>query len=156
MVSDTLLAQDRKSLLVKSRCEKKRMQGQPCMSPNCMLPSNAAIDPLYIYMYPLLTIGTSLLQHTGPFSMHTPFNVLDTPIKRWWMRQHTHRAKALRMWVHRVMARMEKLQQESTVATEDDLSNDLIAIMADGDKDVQKLPETSFQRMFWAQQVHTT
>ena len=58
------------------------------------------------------------------------------------------------MQVQRVTARMEKLQQESTVATEEDFSNDVIAIMADGDKDMQKLPETSLQRMFWEQQVY--
>ena len=56
--------------------------------------------------------------------------------------------------VQRVTARLEKLQEESTVATEEDLSGDLIAIMTDGEKDMQKLSATSFQRMFWEQQVY--
>ena len=60
----------------------------------------------------------------------------------------------LKIQVQRVTARLEKLQEESTVATEEDLSGDLIAIMTDGEKDIQKLSATRFQRMFWEQQVY--
>lgn len=86
--------------------------------------------------------------------MKTPFSILNTPGKRTHMRHLQQKARMLKMQVQRVTARLEKLQEESTVATEEDLSGDLIAIMTDGVKGIHKLSATSFQRMFWEQQVY--
>jgi len=82
--------------------------------------------------------------------MKTPFSILNMPGKRSHMRHLQQKTRMLKMQVQRVTARLEQLQEESTGATEEDLglSGDLIAIMTDGEKDMQKLPETSFQRMF--------
>ena len=52
------------------------------------------------------------------------------------------------MQIQRMTAQIEKLQPESTVDIEEDLSTDLIVIMADGEQEIHKLPQLNFQRMF--------
>ena len=93
---------------------------------------------------PCLDLWHNVLDCTGTFSMKTPFSILNMPGKRTHMRHLQQKARMLKMQVQRVTARLEKLQEESTVATEEDLSGDLIVIMIDGEKDIQKLSATSF------------
>ena len=90
----------------------------------------------------------------GPPNLTTPFNVLDTPGKKRQVQYHQRRVKALLMKNKRLDARLEKLQQESSVTDDDDLSSDLISIMSNEEKKVEELPGTDIQRLFWEQQVH--
>ena len=86
-------------------------------------------------------------------SKHTPFSLLDTPAKRMRLRHQYQRAKALAMQVQRRKARLEKVQQQSVVILEEDMASDLVAVMGEARKEMEKLPESSFKRMFWEQQV---
>ena len=73
-------------------------------------------------------------------SKHTPFSMLDTPAKRMHLRHQYQWAKALAMQVQQQKARLEKVQQQSVV-------------MGEARKEMEKLPKSSFKRMFWEQQV---
>ena len=86
--------------------------------------------------------------------MKTPFSLLDTPGKKRHMRQVLRRSRALLAQVQRTKARLEKVQQQSSLVIEEELSNDLLTIMAEAEEGVQKLPDSSFKKMFWEQQVH--
>ena len=86
--------------------------------------------------------------------MRTPFSLLDTPGKKRHMRQVLQRLRALLAQVQRTKARLEKVQQQSTLVIEEELSSNLLAIMAEAEEGVQKLPDNSFKKMFWEQQVH--
>ena len=77
--------------------------------------------------------------------MKIPINILNIPGKRKHMRQQQKRARTLKVEIQRMTAQIEKLQHESTVDIEEDLTNNLIAIMANREKDIHKLPESSFQ-----------
>ena len=93
------------------------------------------------------------LSFTRLFSMKTPFSVLDTLGKRKHVKQLLQRARTLQAQVQRTKARLAQVQQQSTMAVEEELSEDLVAIMAEADEGMQKLPEGSFKKMFWKQQV---
>ena len=95
---------------------------------------------------------TNILNIAGVLHMNTPFNVLNTPDKRRHMRYHRRKAMTLKVHMQRVTAKMERLQQESVETTEE-LSNNLMSIMAEEQENIQKLPDTSFRRTFWEQQV---
>ena len=88
--------------------------------------------------------------------MTTTFSHLDTPGKRRHMKQHLQRVRALRRQVERKTAQLEKVQQQSTMIVHEDLSSDLATIMDSAAEEISKLPDTSFKRMFWEQQVCTT
>ena len=92
----------------------------------------------------------------APISKHTPFSMLDTPAKRMRLRHHLQRAKALAIQVQRQKVRLEKVQQQSDIILEEDMASDLMAVMGEAKSEVEKLPESSFKRMFWEQQVTYT
>ena len=48
---------------------------------------------------------------------------------------------------------LEKVQQHSEVILEEDMASDLMAVMGEAKSEMKKLPESSFKRMFWEQQV---
>ena len=67
--------------------------------------------------------------------------------------QQCQKARALAAQVRRNKVRLDKVLKQSTVFLDEELSNDVAAIVGEGDIEVQKLPEKSFKRMFWEQQV---
>ena len=69
------------------------------------------------------------------------------------LRHQLRRAQALAMQVQRPEAKLEKIQQQSAVLLEEDMTSDLVAVMGEAQNEIQKLPESSFRRTFWEQQV---
>ena len=59
--------------------------------------------------------------------MKTPFSVLDTPGKHKHVKQLLQRARTLQAQVQRTKARLAQVQQQSTMAVEEELSEDLVA-----------------------------
>lgn len=63
--------------------------------------------------------------------------------------------RAPRRQVERRTAQLDKVQQQSTLVIHEELSSDLVSIMDSAAEEIQKLPDTTFKKMFWDQQVLT-
>lgn len=89
------------------------------------------------------------------FSMRTKLSILNTPEKRQHLNIYKHQTKALVAKMQRMQQRWEKVQKESTLILTDDMSSDLMSIMSEEGKTchITDLPEDSFRKIFWEQQV---
>lgn len=93
--------------------------------------------------------------HTGSQSENTRLSILNTPQKRERVKYHQRRSRALLMQKVRLEAKLAKLQEESTVIAEDDLSDDLLTILTKEEHSIRDLPGNNIKRLFWEQQVRS-
>jgi hypothetical protein len=85
-------------------------------------------------------------------SHKTRLSLLNTPQKIERIRYHKRQSKALLMQKARMAAKLDKLQEESTVVAAEDLSSELFAILTKENTKCN-LPGNNIQHLFWEQQV---